>query len=156
MRIAVALILIALALPELPRYRGERRLGGLTGFMNLIQSRDDLAQHRRAALLRVSVEAERTHTFPGDWRPLMLAGNASLLAGDHTRAAELFTRALEQGERPEVLASLGLALLAAGDQQRAKTLFARAVRISPGLTPWIVQRTGIPASDFSAAPLPAP
>ena len=143
MRVAIALVLIALALPELPRYRGERRLGGLTGFMNLIQNRSDLAQHRRAALLRVSVEAERTRTFPGDWRPLMLAGNASLLAGDDKRAAELFTRALENGERPEILASLGFALSAGGDQDRARALFGRAVQISPGLAPMISQRTGI-------------
>ena len=148
MRVAVAIVLIALALPELPRYRGERRLGGLTGFMNLIQNRSDLAVHRRAALLRVSVEAERTRTFPGDWRPLMLAGNASLLAGDHARAVELFTHALKNGERPDVLANLGLAHALAGDQQQAKTLFARVARISPGLIPWIVKRSGIPASEF--------
>jgi len=131
LRYVFALIVIALALPELPRYRGERRLNGLTGMTRVVMERKDLVRYRIPALRRISVEAERTRTHPGDWRPLVAAGNASLLSNDMARAVELFERANALGERPEIDVSLAVALERMGDHARAAQLRARAARIAP-------------------------
>jgi tetratricopeptide (TPR) repeat protein len=141
-RLVIVAILIALVLPEWIRYAGERRLARLTAAAQLFATRPELAPRRRQLLLRLSGDAERLRTFPGDWRPLNLAGSASFLAGDHDRAATLFLRALENGERPEILLNYGLARQAAGDTPTAEAAFARAVRVSPILAEGIPRRGG--------------
>lgn len=142
MRFVAAILLTALVLPELPRYQGERRLRGLTGVLTLWM-RTAPPDRRSAALHGVSLEAEATHTHPGDWRPWMTAANASLLANDSARAAALLERALREGERPEVVANLGIALAAQGEEGRARQALLRAAWVSPGLIPVLEKRTGV-------------
>lgn len=121
-----ALLAIACVVPELSRYTAERQLYILQGVL-------PIAQHDPTVLRRISNDAEHLRTYPGDWRPLNVAGTASLVAGDSDRAIALFSRALQLGERPEILANLGFAYQSRGDKVRASAAFARAVQIAPNI-----------------------
>ena len=127
----VALVVIAAALvgPEFARYRGERRLYQLNGATQLYAGAP--ASQRKALLSRLSNDAARLRTYPGDWRPLTLAGSASMQVENPAQAATHFQSALALGERPELDLNLGLALRAAGDHDAARPYFVRGVWLSP-------------------------
>ncbi|HEX2833595.1 MAG TPA: tetratricopeptide repeat protein [Thermoanaerobaculia bacterium] len=129
-RAALAALVIALVLPELARYQGERRLRMVEATLQAIVTR---AKDPAPLLRRLSVDAAETRTYAGDWRPLVAAGRASYLAGDYAQAAERFERANAMGERPEIDVNLGAALLKLGETRRAEALFARATKLSPAL-----------------------
>jgi tetratricopeptide (TPR) repeat protein len=129
-RAVLAVMTIALIVPEIARYAGERRLQLIEITMIAIASR---AKEPVPLLRRLSEDAAATRTYPGDWRPLVAAGQASYLAGDYAQAVVYFERANAMGERPEIDVNLGLTLLKQGDTRRAEQLFARAVSLSPKL-----------------------
>jgi tetratricopeptide (TPR) repeat protein len=139
-RVVLAVVIIILVLPEIPRYAGERRLRMIEATMAAIVTR---ARDPQPYLRRLSEDAEATRTYPGDWRPLVAAGRASYLAGDYAQSAVLFERASALGERPEIDVNLGLALLRRGETRRAEELFARAVALSPKLAEEIDRLRGI-------------
>lgn len=135
-RALLAIAIVALTLPELARYAGERRLRLVEATLTAIatHAKDPVPLFRR-----LSGDAEATRTYPGDWRPLVAAGRASFLAGDFAQSVVLFERANSLGERPEIDVNLGVALLQLGEHDRAEKLFARAAALSPKLAPEIVE-----------------
>jgi tetratricopeptide (TPR) repeat protein len=141
--LAVVAIALALIAPEFARYRGERHLYQLNGAMQLYSAAP--GAQRKALLLRLSNDAARLRTYPGDWRPLTLAGSASMQANNYAQAASHFQSALSHGERPELDLNLGLALRAAGDHDAARPYFVRGVWLSPAsarhLPPIVAQNT---------------
>lgn len=133
-RALLAIVVVALVVPEFTRYQGERRLRLIDGTMVAAAAR---VPEPAPILRRLADEAEATRTHPGDWRPLVTAGRARFLAGDYAQAAQLFERANALGERPEIDVNLGVTLLKLGEPERAEALFARAVKLSPALRPQI-------------------
>ncbi|MGK2857271.1 MAG: hypothetical protein ACSLFQ_08700 [Thermoanaerobaculia bacterium] len=126
-------LLLAILAPELARYRAERELRRLTSVVMAAAS-GRVAPSSAVPLFRdASAElGELARAMPGDPRPRMFAGSASLLARDTDRAIALYLDALRCGERGEIDLNLGRAFAAAGDG-RAAAMFARAVWISPKL-----------------------
>jgi Flp pilus assembly protein TadD len=145
--ITLALVALVLFPPELKRYAGERRQGRIEATLSAAAR----GRIPTSALGRLSVAAEETITYPGDWRPLVTAGRASYAAGDYSRAVALFQQANTLGERPEVQLNLGAAWLKLGDQQRADAAFARAIRVAPGLEQTVNRlRTGLPSQPATS------
>lgn len=144
---ALAILAIALFAPELSRYRGERRQARVEATLAAAAP----GRIPTSALARVSVAAEETITFPGDWRPLVTAGRASYAGGDYSRAVTLFQQANTLGERPEIQLNLGAAYLKLGDLQRADAAFARAIRIAPALEQTVNRlRVGLPSQPATS------
>jgi tetratricopeptide (TPR) repeat protein len=135
-RVVFAIIAIVLALPEIPRYAGERRQRLVEATLTAVATR---AKDPAPLLRRLSGDALATRTYPGDWRPIVAAGRASYLAGDYAQAVALFEQANAMGERPEIDVNLGIALLQLGEQERAEIAFERALRLSPALAPEITK-----------------
>jgi hypothetical protein len=126
---ACAVIAAALVGPELSRYRGERRLYQVNAAMQRYAGAQ--GSQGKGLLLRLSNDAARLRTYPGDWRPMTLAGTASMQAENPAQAAAQFQSAMALGERPELDLNLGLALRAAGDHDSARPYFVRGVWLSP-------------------------
>lgn len=70
---------------------------------------------------------------PFDWRAAVLMGDLAMLAGDPSRAAELFGRALALAERPETRFNAGMVSLTLGDEARGLEHLERAVRLNPSV-----------------------
>jgi hypothetical protein len=142
LRAVVVLAVAALAYPELARYAAERRLTQVQVALEVV-SRRPAGTQRTVALRRIAAEASALDTYPGDERPANAAGTATMLVGDPRRAADLFVAALAQGERPEILANLGLARAAAGEPESAAEAMLRAVWLSPQMLPALESRSGL-------------
>lgn len=84
----------------------------------------------RAALANLEPAARWA---PFDWRAAVLMGDLAMLAGEPSRAAALFGRALALAERPETRFNVGVASLALGDRARAIEDLERAVRLNPSI-----------------------
>lgn len=150
LRAVVVLAIAALAYPELARYTAERRLTKVQVALQVVSRRPPGTQ-RTVALRRIAAEVAAIDTFPGDERPANTSGTATMLLGDPRRAADHFLDALEQAERPELLANLGLARAASGEPERAIEAMLRAVWISPQMLPALETRSGLPLSARLAA-----
>jgi Flp pilus assembly protein TadD len=145
--IALAIVALLLFAPEPKRYAGERRQGRIEATLAAAAR----GRVPATALSRLSVAAEETITYPGDWRPLMTAGRASYAGGDYSRAVALFQQANTLGERPEIQLNLGAAYLKLGDLQRADAAFARAMRIAPALEQTVNRlREGLPSQPATS------
>lgn len=109
-RVGLAVLVLLLLPPEITRYAGERALFRMRG----------------------STSADSVRTYPGDWRPLTMAAEASFAKGDFTRAASLYERANALGERPDVNVNLALTLARLGQKERATATLERAFMLAPG------------------------
>lgn len=131
--VIAASLLLAILAPEVSRYRAERELRRLTSVVMAAASgrvaSSAVVPRFRDASAKLAVLAR---AMPGDPRPRMFAGSASLLGRDTDRAIALYLDALRCGERGEIDLNLGRAFAAAGDG-RAAAMFTRAVWISPKL-----------------------
>ena len=134
LRVALGILaVVILAGPELQRYSAERELNRLDGVLQLEASSNSAADQRPIVLARLARDLQRVRSYPGDYRPFMLAASAQFVAGDYSAAANLFAIASLNGERPELDMNQGLALSAEGDAARAEDDFVRAVWLSPSL-----------------------
>ena len=70
---------------------------------------------------------------PFDWRAAVLMGDLAMLAGDPSRAGELFGSALRLAERPETRFNAGMVMLTLGDEPRGLEHLERAVRLNPSI-----------------------
>jgi len=137
--IALAVVLAALAAPELPRYAAERRVGWATSaFRALLDRASDPETGRN--LVAVGQLALRTAArLPGDPRPWVLAGSSCLVTGQPDRALEYYREGFATGERPEIDLNLGRAYAALKRDDSARAAYVRAGWINPeildGLSP---------------------
>jgi cytochrome c-type biogenesis protein CcmH/NrfG len=134
----VALAIVALIVPEFQRYGSERALYTFTAATQQATSAHTPQADR--LLREISGDAESLRTFPGDWRPLQLAGRASLSVHNPRRALTLFGRALRDGERPEIDYDTGLAFLSSNDAPSADAAFLRASWINPAIAEMLARR----------------
>jgi hypothetical protein len=149
-RAAVAAALVALVAPEPARHAAERKLARIDTALQIVV-RLPPGTRRSVALRRIAGEAAALDTWPGDERPANTAGTAALLVGDPPRAADLFAGGLAHGERPELVANLGLARWAGGDTAGAQPLLLRAAWVSPEMAADLEERTGLPVRRRLAA-----
>lgn len=133
MRLALAVVIVALVVPELPRYWGERRLRQVTTNAAALREGVGAVEQRQRQLRGLSVVAARIRTFPGDWRPLDAAASASLFGKDASNAIRLYGHCLALGERPELVYDLGVAYMNARDSLNADAAFLRAAWLSPAI-----------------------
>lgn len=129
--IAAALILAALAAPELPRYAAERRVGLATAaFQELLAGPVDAAAAPRIVSVG-ELALTATGRLPGDPRPWMIGASSYLVTGQPERALELYRDAFATGERAEIDLNLGRAYSRTSRAESASAAFLRAGWISP-------------------------
>lgn len=132
-RIVCAVVIAALFAPEVARYAGERRLRRVSTSALSLREGGGAVEQREQRLRRLSDEAAKIRTFPGDWRPLDAAASASLFGKDAPGAIRLYRRCLALGERPEIVYDLGVAYMNARDPVSADAAFLRAAWLSPAI-----------------------
>jgi cytochrome c-type biogenesis protein CcmH/NrfG len=129
------LVVLATALvPELRRYRAERRLRAVTGAFQAVLAAP--AAVREPGRVLAALDAAATDVaadLPGDSRPRILAGSTRLVAGDFGGALAHYAAALALGERAEIVLNVGRTWRGRGEGARAQTAFVRAVWVSPPL-----------------------
>lgn len=135
LRRAVMIVLIGAALlPEASRYAAERGLYRATaGLQLLIAKPNDVSDPDRILAWIRSTALDASAALPGDWRPVNLAGSTYLLANRAGQALEVYRRALDLGERPEIDFNLGRAYANLGRRERAVAALLRAGWVSPRL-----------------------
>ena len=127
-----AVALFAALAPEEGRYAAERQLYRARAVLEAAVSRG--ARGPDPALAFAATNArEAAAALPGDWRAPLVEGTALLLAGRAEDAARVFRAALAEGERPEILMSLGRAYAALGRMNVAAAAVLRAAWVSPAV-----------------------
>ena len=133
-RLALALLVLAAALPEIPRYVAERRLYQASAMLRSVLARPHAVPNPGGVIAWAgSVAAGVAGDLPGDWRPLNVAGSALLLTRQPERALERYREALGRGERPEIDLNAGRAYASLGRHDLARAAFVRAGWISPAV-----------------------
>jgi tetratricopeptide (TPR) repeat protein len=129
--IALAAVLAALVVPEIPRYAAERRVGRATAaFRDLLARRSDPEAARRI-LGAGELALSATGHLPGDPRPWMVVASSHLVAGRPERALEYYREAFSTGERAEIDLNLGRAYSLLGRTRSAASAFLRAGWVNP-------------------------
>jgi cytochrome c-type biogenesis protein CcmH/NrfG len=135
MRRLLGLLLVAalgaLVVPELARYRAERRVGYATNAFRVLLDRaadPETAQNVQAV---GALALSASGSLPGDPRPWMLVGSSFLVTGQPERALEFYREAFATGERSEIDLNLGRAygMLRRADSESAA--YVRAGWVSP-------------------------
>jgi hypothetical protein len=134
-----ALLVAALAAPELPRYAAERRVGWATaGFQQLLAAPQD-ANTRRQLQAVGEIALSATTSLPGDPRPWMIGASSYLVTSQPQRALDFYRSALHTGERSEIDLNLGRALAAINRRDAADAALLRAGWISPEILASLAQ-----------------
>ncbi|MGH9364929.1 MAG: O-antigen ligase family protein, partial [Thermoanaerobaculia bacterium] len=132
--VAAAIVIMAAAWPEIPRYAAERKLRAVQAALRFVLTRTSEVTDPKAALARLSdLSMGASRALPGDPRPLVLAGGARFAAGQGDRALKLFRAALSTGERAEIDLNLGRACEALGLIDQSRAWFVRGGWVSPPL-----------------------
>ncbi|MBI2571327.1 MAG: O-antigen ligase family protein [Candidatus Schekmanbacteria bacterium] len=134
LRVGLAALLALAFLPELDRYRAERKLyAGTTAVRSaLLAERSGARSRELLALGRQTPAAVGPH-LPGNPGPLLTAGAALLAARDPAAALEIYGHALAEGERAETVLNLGRAYAMLDHRPEALAAFVRAVWVNPEL-----------------------
>jgi tetratricopeptide (TPR) repeat protein len=128
---AVTAGLVALLLPEFPRYTAERRVGWATAaFRSLLDRADDPETANDLVAVGQSALAV-AKSLQGDPRPWILGGSAYLMTRQPERALENYREAFAKGERAEIDLNLGRAYVLSRRRESAEAAFLRAGWISP-------------------------
>ena len=137
-RVALALLLVVVLLPELSRYAAERRLYEVASVLQAVGSGSrGVPNPGVAAMWAVSRATDVSSRLPGDWRPFVLAGSGLLLIRQPDQALLRYRQALELGERPEIDFNIGRVYASLGLERHASAAFVRAAWISPALLLWL-------------------
>ncbi len=136
--LAMALVVVALLLgaaaPELGRYAAERRLAAATARIESVAAGGRVVPAAAPMLEPFAAAASATaDVMPADYRGLIAAGTARLVAGDAAAAGAHYRAALARGERAEIDLNLARAYALAGDQSKAEAALLRAAWVSPTL-----------------------
>lgn len=127
LRCVAALLVLALAWPELARYRAEWTLAtARSGIQAILASGDAARAAREAPAIVSSLEA-----LPPEPRRDLLLGLALILARDAVGAGRVLDDAIARHERPELVLNLGRARAAAGDDAGARRAFLRSGWAAP-------------------------
>ena len=133
-RFVAGLLILAAALPELPRYRAETQLahagqqidavlrGGARGAEAVDAARQAEASASAAAIW-----------LPGDPRPPLHRAVALMLLARTGEATDVLEAAIRVGERPELVLNLGRARFQGGDPAGADRAYLRAAWAAPAV-----------------------
>jgi hypothetical protein len=139
--VGAALLLV----PELLRYRAERRLYRAEGVVKgLLGGQATPTERQRLALWASNEARTASGCLPADSRPLIVAGSARLLAGQGQQALDLYLAALRHGERAEIDLNLARAWAMLGDQRRAEQALLRTYWVNPEVFATIPQSARVP------------
>lgn len=142
---AFAAALVALLMPELSRYRAERRVAYATNAFRALLDR--AADPETASNIQAvgAIALASTGSLPGDPRPWMVVGSSFLVTGQPERALEFYREAFATGERAEIDLNLGRSygMLRRGESERAA--FVRAGWISPDILASLPEAARAPA-----------
>ncbi|HEX7252697.1 MAG TPA: tetratricopeptide repeat protein, partial [Thermoanaerobaculia bacterium] len=131
---AASLALAAAVAPEFPRYAAERTIREASlGLRFVLIHTSEVVDPPRFLSQLSSRSIDAAAALPGDPRPWILAGGATLVRGEAAGALDLYRKALAQGERAETDLNLGRAYEALGQTEKAHQAFLRAVWINPRL-----------------------
>jgi cytochrome c-type biogenesis protein CcmH/NrfG len=129
--LAGAVLLAALAWPELSRYRAERRLGDATNAFRELLDRATDPETGRNLLVVGEAALAVTPQLPGDPRPWILGASSYLVTSQPQPALEAYREAFKTGERAEIDLNLGRVYAMLGRRDNAERAFVRAGWISP-------------------------
>lgn len=131
-RVFAIAFLLALLLPELPRYRAEAVLADAHARLDAVLHGQLRGTAARDATAQALVDAQRAgQRLPGDPRAPLAEGLALLFQQRGREAAAVLTAAIAQGERPELTLNLGRARGISGDAAGADAAFLRTAWASP-------------------------
>lgn len=150
--------LALLLAPEPGRYAAERELARAESAVRaLLAARTTTGGLPRGVdparvLDRIATSAsDLAGVPPGDSRALILAGSARLIGGQGDAALALYRRALERGERAEIVLNAGRAHASLGETDLAHAAFLRAGWISPEILATVPEKTSAPLLEEVAA-----
>ncbi len=129
--LALIAALVAVVVPDVARYRAERRVGWATNAFRALLDRAGDPETARNILEVGALALSSTGALPGDPRPWMVVGSSFLVTGQPERALEFYREAFATGERSEIDLNLGRAygLLRRADSESAA--YVRAGWVSP-------------------------
>jgi O-antigen ligase len=132
--VAASLALAAAVSPEFPRYAAERAIRETSlGLRFVLTQTSQVADPPRFLSQLSSRAVDAAAALPGDPRPWILAGGATLVKGEASAALDLYRKALAQGERAETDLNMGRAYEGLGQTEKAHQALLRAVWINPRL-----------------------
>jgi len=126
------LVLLALLLPELPRYRAEALLATANSRLDAVLRGQLQGVDASLATEQARLDAHQAAQWlPGDPRPPLAEGVALLFQRRGQEAAEVLAAAVARGEHPELTLNLGRARGISGDAAGADAAFLRTAWTSP-------------------------
>lgn len=129
--LALIAALVALVLPEVARYRAERRVGWATNAFRALLDRAGDPETARNIRDVGALALSSTGALPGDPRPWMLVGSSFLVTGQPERALEFYREAFATGERAEIDLNLGRAYGSLRRADSESAAYVRAGWVSP-------------------------
>ena len=126
-----AVLLGALAWPELSRYSAERRLGDATNAFRALLDRASDSETARNLLVVGQAALGTAAALPGDPRPWIVGGSSFLVTRQPQPALDTYREAFATGERAEIDLNLGRAYAMLGRTENADRALVRAGWVSP-------------------------
>lgn len=157
--------LLALLLPELPRYRAEALLAAANGRLDAVLRGELRGLDASRATEQARLDARTAAQWlPGDPRPPLAEGVALLFQRRGQEAADVLAAAVARGEHPELTLNLGRARGISGDAAGADAAFLRTAWTSPAaiatlpkaLRTDLLQRAAALEAELRAGRLAAP
>lgn len=126
LRVLAVLCVLALAWPEVARYRAEHGLKETAARVDRVLRGLDAGASAQQSLARAGeIATTLAPTLPGDSRPALLLGIVRILQQRGAEAVTVFEAAIAQGERPELTLNLGRARTTLGDTAGADAAYLR-------------------------------
>lgn len=133
-RLLAGLLVVAAALPELPRYRAEIQLAQAGRQIDAVLRGGVRGADAVDAARRAEAAARDAATWlPGDARPPLHRAVALMLLARTTEAIDVLDAAIRAGERPELTLNLGRARFQGGDRAGADRAYLRAAWAAPAV-----------------------
>jgi tetratricopeptide (TPR) repeat protein len=133
-RFFAAILVVAAALPELPRYQAERDLAEAGRQIDHVMRGDVKGLDAVNAAQQAEAKSQSASRWlPGDARPPLHRAVALMLLARTNEAIAVLESAIRVGERPELTLNLGRARFQRGDRQGANRAYLRAAWAAPAV-----------------------